>query len=186
MKKPLLLLITLVVLSSCDKDVPDVSVPKGKPDYKAMIHIRGEIKAPRKNGARVSSDVISPLSVVKEAVNIKFTTNWFDNKYSSSPVLASRVINDNLQRDTVTPAILMYSTDIVNHFSISGVTFIKDFIYSRSVVFTDSNNDTIAYVPDSVISSARVLIEAAYNDSNYVEVYRLFNDAFTFRTGKHQ
>ena len=48
------------------------------------------------------------------------------------------------------------------------------------MVITDNNNDTIAYVPNDVINTACPLIEAAYADENYTEVYRLFNEAFTF------
>ena len=47
-------------------------------------------------------------------------------------------------------------------------------------MITDNNNDTIAYIPDAVINTARPLIESAFADENYNEVYRLFNEAFTF------
>ena len=58
--------------------------------------------------------------------------------------------------------------------------FYRDFIYGFDVYITGSNNDTIAYVPNLVIENARSLIEEAFEDENYTEVYRLFNEAFTF------
>lgn len=70
----------------------------------------------------------------------------------------------------------MWGTDIIDQEG----KFHKTFIYGTDVYLTDNNNDTIGYVPQSVINNARTLIEAAYNDENYTEVYRLFDEAFTF------
>ena len=70
----------------------------------------------------------------------------------------------------------MWGTDIISQQG----EFYKDFIYGFSVYITDSHNDTIACVPNEVIDNARVLIEAAYYAEDYEEVYRLFNEAFTF------
>ena len=46
--------------------------------------------------------------------------------------------------------------------------------------------DTIAYIPNSVMREAQGRIEKAYNEGNYTEVYKLFNETFRFRpiTGK--
>ena len=49
------------------------------------------------------------------------------------------------------------------------IIFYKDFIYGFNVVLTDNNNDTIAYVPDAVINTARPLIESAYENGDYEE-----------------
>lgn len=79
-------------------------------------------------------------------------------------------------KDFDTPALLMLGIDVIN----AQGKYIRDFTHSKNVVITNIDGDTIAYVPDDVINSARLLIEAAYNDENYTEVYRLFNEAFIF------
>jgi hypothetical protein len=115
------------------------------------------------------------LQVVQEAVNIKWRCHWFDNRYYDDEKTIARTFGDYL-KDFNKPALLMWATDIIENDG----SFQYDFIYGYNVVITDNHNDTIAFVPDSVINKARPLIEAAYNDSNYTEVYRLFNEAFTF------
>ena len=70
----------------------------------------------------------------------------------------------------------MFGTDIITQEG----DFYKDFLYGYDVYITGTNRDTIAYIPDSTLINAREAIETAYNDSNYTEVYRLFNEAFIF------
>lgn len=170
MKKILFLLIVVAaVFASCDpKDVPDV---KGNLDPNAMIILK-----PAK-GVQVRSieTGLTALEVVQNAVNIKWQSHYFDNVYYDDAKDIARTFIEE-HRDLVTPALKMWGTDIINQDG----EYYRDFINGFNVVITDTNNDTIAQVPDAVINSARPLIEAAYNDSNYTEVYRLFNEAFTF------
>ena len=113
--------------------------------------------------------------MVQQAINIKWESHWFNNVYTETPFEIARTFSLS-DHDYETPALLMWGTDIITEDG----DFYKDFIYGYNVYITGSHNDTIACVPDSVINKARPLIEAAYNDSNYTEVYRLFNEAFTF------
>lgn len=170
MKKILFLLVGLVLLS-CDpeKDIPDV---KGKFDPNAMIVIK-----PAK-GVQLRSTVsgLTALEVVQQTLNIKWQSHWFDNTYWDDVKVIGRGFRDS-QKDFNIPALKMLGIDIIDD---NGVYY-KDFIYGFNVVITDANNDTIAYVPDAVINAARPLIEAAFADSNFTEVYRLFNEAFTFQ-----
>ena len=169
MKKILFLLIASLAFASCDKkDLPE---PKGQLAPNAMITIR-----PAK-GVQLRSTVtgLTALEVVEQAVNIKWQSNWFDNRYWEDAKDISRTFIEE-HKDYEKPALLMWGTDIITQEG----DFYKDFIYGYNVVITDNNNDTIAYIPDAVINTARPLIESAFADENYNEVYRLFNEAFTF------
>lgn len=168
MKKFILFLFALALLTGCEKDDnPD----KGKLDPNAVILIRPA------SGVQLKATVpgLTATEIVEQTVNMKFKTQYFDNVLQDEPKLVGRTFAD-AQRDLSIPALKMWGTDIINQ---EGV-FLKDFIYGTDVYLTDVNNDTIGYVPQSVINNARTLIEAAYNDENYTEVYRLFDEVFTF------
>ena len=169
MKKIILFLFALTMaFTACEPDdMPD----KGKLDPNATIILK-----PAK-GVQVRSieTGLTALEVVQNAVNIKWQSHYFDNVYYDDAKDIARTFIEE-HRDLVTPALKMWGTDIINQDG----EYYRDFINGFNVVITDTNNDTIAQVPDAVINSARPLIEAAYNDSNFTEVYRLFNEAFTF------
>jgi len=178
MKKLLFLAILALAFAACEKT--ELENPKGKFDPEAMITIRGKSSNALSPMQKAKVYGLSPLDVVEQSRNLKWTTNWFQNEYKERPEYVSRVVSENLQKDFNIPAIKMFSTDIIDWFPLTGVTYIKDFIYGRNVVITNSSNDTIAFVPDSLITNVRDQVETAFNDSNYTEVYRLFNEAFTF------
>lgn len=168
MKKILFLLVGLLLISCNPEDVPE---PKGKLDPNAMIVIK-----PAK-GVQLRSTVtgLTALEVVENAVNIKWQSHYGDNTYYEDIKDIARTFIEE-HKDYNKPALLMWGTDIINQ---DGY-YVKDFTHAFNVVITDNNNDTIAYIPDSVINTARPLIEKAYADENYTEVYRLFNEAYTF------
>ncbi|WP_019540575.1 lipoprotein [Proteiniphilum acetatigenes] len=169
MKKILFLLFALALLTSCEKDpVTD----KGKLDPNAMILIK-----PAK-GVQLKATVpgLNGLEVVQQAVSLKLQTRYFDDQDVGEMRSGARMFNEETMKDFDTPALLMLGIDVIN----AQGKYIRDFTHSKNVVITNIDGDTIAYVPDDVINSARLLIEAAYNDENYTEVYRLFNEAFTF------
>ena len=162
-----LLTIALALLTSCEKDpVTD----KGKLDPNAMILIK-----PAK-GVQLKATVsgLTATEIVEQTVNIKWRSQW-GSQYTEEPIEIGRGFAD-AQRDLSIPALKMWGTDIISQEG----ELIKTFLYGIDVYLTDNNNDTIGYVPQSVINNARTLIETAYNDENYTEVYRLFDEAFTF------
>lgn len=169
MKNILFLLVGLLLISCNPEDIPET---KGKLDPNAMIVIKPA------NGVQLRSSVadLTALQIVGNALNIKWKSHWFDNTYWDDAKVIGRGFRED-QKDFNIPALKMLGIDIIDD---NGVYY-KDFIYGFNVVITDANNDTIAYVPDSVINAARPLIEDAFADSNYTEVYRIFNEAFTFR-----
>lgn len=169
MKKILFLLFALVMLTSCDpNDTPDVD--KGKLDPNAMITLRPAASA------RATVPGLTGLEVVQQAVSLKLQTRYFDDQDVGEMRSGARMFNEETMKDFDTPALLMLGIDVIN----AQGKYIRDFTHSKNVVITNIDGDTIAYVPDDVINSARLLIEAAYNDENYTEVYRLFNEAFIF------
>lgn len=169
MKNLVLIFSILFIAISCDPDTPDVN--KGKLDPNAMILIK-----PAK-GVQLRSTVtgLTALEIVEQTMNMTFQTHYFGNKYSEEVVIADRGFGDN-QRDYDLPALMMFGTDIIQ----TDGSYQRDFIYGTDFYLVNSELDTIGYIPQSVIDNARILIEDAYSDSNYTEVYHLFNEAFTF------
>lgn len=168
MKKILFLLVGLLLISCNPEDTPN---PKGQLDPGAMIVIK-----PAK-GVQLRSTVsgLTALEVVEQAHAITYQSHYTSNVYNDNPIITGRSFRSE-DKDYKIPALLMAGIDVIN---IEG-NYYKDFTNAFSVFITDINQDTIAYVPDAVINSARPLIEQAYSDENYTEVYRLFNEAFTF------
>lgn len=170
MKKILFLLLVMIAFGSCDpKDIPEVD--KGKFDPNAYILIRPA------TGVQTRSAItgLTALEVVQQAHAIRWQSYWFGNTEWDDVKNIARGFPDQY-KDYSKPALLMLGTDIIAQ----GGEYYRDFIFGFNVFITNSELDTIAYIPDSVINNARPLIEAAYADSNYTEVYKLFNEAFTF------
>lgn len=168
MKKILLLLVGLLLISCDPENVPE---PKGKLDPNAMITIR-----PAK-GVQLRSTVsgLTALEIVEQTMGITFQSNYFSNRYYDEIKILDRGFGDN-QRDYNLPALLMFSTDIIE----TDGSYQRDFIYGTEFYLINSDLDTIGFIPQQVIDDARVKIELALADENYTEVYRLFNEAFTF------
>ena len=168
MKKILFLSLVVVALSSCGKE-PD----KGQLDPNATVLIKPD------KGVQLRSTVSgsTALQIVQTTMNVDFRSHWFSNVYSEENKFLSRGFADS-QRDLTIPALKMWGTDIISQDG----EFMKDFIYGTDFYLTNYDNDTIGYIPQEVINNARIQIEKAYNDGNYTEVYRLFDNAFTFRS----
>lgn len=162
-----------VMFAGCEKNEP--TPDKGKLDPNAKILLRGVTAKQNTNAQNAHIYGLTPLEVVQKAVTIRWKSNWFGNDYYEKPYEIGRTFSES-DRDFETPALRMWGTDIIDQ----NGKFYKDFIYGYDVYLINYEADTIACVPDSVINKARPLIEAAYNDSNYTEVYRLFNEVFTF------
>lgn len=165
MKKLLFILLIAVAFLGCKENEP---VPF-KFDPNAKIMLRGE------DNVKSIITGSTPLEVVQTAINIKWQSHYFSNNYYEVPYDIARTFSES-DRDFDIPALLMRGTDIISQEG----EYYRDFIYAFNVYITDNNNDSIAYVSDQVITQARALIEEAYNNEDYSEVYRIFNEAFTF------
>ncbi len=170
MKNLVLIFSILFIAISCDPDTPDVN--KGKLDPNAMIVIK-----PAK-GVQLRSTVtgLTALEVVERATSMKLQMRYFDDLDNGQYKIAGRGFNEETMKDFNIPALKMLGIDVIN----AQGEYIRDLTTAKSVYITDINGDTLAYVPDDVINNARPLIEAAYAEENYTEVYRLFDEAFTF------
>lgn len=164
MKKILLFIFILAAaLANCDKkDVPKLLDPN------ATITIK-----PAK-GTRALVPGKTALEIVQECANMKITTMWFDNKLSESPVKGSYGFHER-QKDYTIPALKMLASDVILYGNLY-----MDFIESYDVFIDDFNGDTIAYIPNEVLLEAKTKIVKAYNDEDYEEVYRLFDEAYVF------
>ena len=178
MKRTLIILLAMVAMAGCKKETVKPDEPF-VPDPNAMVLIRGE--QPTKGYI----PGLTPLEIVEQGLNIRFTTHWsFVNDYEDiqrhiyydEPVNAGRGFAEE-HKDYDIPALKMWGTDIIGQ----NGGLVKDFLYSVDVYITDWNHDTIAHVPQAVIDNARLLIETAYHNQEYEEVYRLFDEVFTFR-----
>lgn len=164
MKYILCVFIALITVMGCEKE----PTSKGKLDPNALISIRP------------AAGVKSYLSA-KEIVKNTWDMSFYNTNMFTLPL--ARGFSPN-QRDTVNVRLLMWGTDIIDQFGKYTGEFIegKDFVLRVDVNLTARPPvyDTIAYIPNSVITEARTKIQTAFADSNFVEVYRLFDVAFTF------
>lgn len=173
MKKILLSILTLVLLIiACDKKDTPNPIDKGQPDPNATITIR-----PAKGvQLRATIEGLTALEVVEQALSIKYQSNYFDNVYYENKKDIARMFDDDM-KDYNDPALKMFAIDVI---ALDG-SYYRDLTYAVNVVITDAVGDTIAYVPDGVISTARPLIEAAYEEGDYNKVYKIFDEAFVFK-----
>lgn len=162
-------MVGLLLISCNPEDIPET---KGELDPNAMILIK-----PAK-GVQLRSTVsgLTALEVVEQAVSIRFQTQYLDDGFYSEPKIVARRFNEETMKDFNIPALKMLAIDVIN----AQGQYIRDFTTAKSVFITNIDGDTLAYVSDEVINTARPLIESAFADENYNEVYRLFNEAFTF------
>jgi len=154
---------------SCSKeDKPN------KLDPDAMISIRGDNTAT----SLTKAGQLTPREVVQQATDLSFYSPAFSGPGNRGFIEA--------HRDVVNVRLLMWGTDIIDQFGGYTTEFIggHDFVIRRRLNNVGEHPpiyDTIAYIPQSVINSARALIKSAYDSGDYNTVYDLFDHAFTFR-----
>lgn len=167
-----ILTLALLIVACGKKEIPPIDIDKGKPDPNATITIR-----PAK-GVQLKATIegLTALEVVEQALSIKYQSNYFNNQYGEDKWDIARRFDDDL-KDYNEPALKMYAIDVIAEDG----SYYRDLTYAVNVVITDAVGDTIAYVPDEVISTARPLIEAAYEEGDYNEVYKIFDEAFVFK-----
>lgn len=170
MKKILFSLIVLLAFASCEKDKVE-NIDKGKLDPNATILIR-----PAKGvKTRAMVEDLTAQQIVEDALLVTWQSHYSDNKHEEKAVVIARGFNEQ-QKDFELPALKMLAIDVI---SAKG-DYYRDLTYAFEVYIVNEARDTIAYVPNDIINSARIAIETAFADENYNEVYDLFNTAFTF------
>ncbi len=177
MKKLFLLLIMATLIVACGDD--DKPVEK-KWDANKMVLIKPD-KTAFNMATKASGDEapqhLSALEIVKQGDMIKFLVIYYNNKKVEKPFYSNRGFSEN-QKDFTIPALKMWGTDIIDQDG----AFVKDFIYGEDVVVTNrETGDTLAYIPNQVLREVREPLETAYNEQRYEDVYRMFDEAFTFK-----
>lgn len=171
MKKIIITLAIAALLVSCSKeDKPS------KLDPNAMISINPDLAYTPTTKAAWH---LSNLEIVKQASDL----NWRNTSIAGTDITRGFI---EAHKDVVNVRLLMWGTDIIDQNGAYTTEFIGgwDFVIRRRL-----NNigeippiyDTIAYIPQGIINSARDLIHAAYIAEDFTTVYDLFNTAFTFR-----
>jgi hypothetical protein len=178
MKNLIALLTIAIVLFSCSKE--ETLTSSFRLDPEAMISIKADRDAFSSTGLRDQKH-LTALEIVRQA-----TALYMMNEELFGNQGANRLFGD-YQRDTVSevPALKMWGTDIIAQDG----TLTLDFITSHDVVIQHIDCDitgtigidTIAYIPNAVLRVAEDSIRTALKNSDTAAVYRIFNNAFTFR-----
>ncbi len=181
MKKLFLLFAIAILAFACDKDDPK---PKQKKwDADKMVLIKPDktafnlTKAGEENPKHLTA-----LEIVQQGDYLAFMKIWdttpFGDKKLEKPLKARRGFSE-AQKDFNIPALKMWGDDIIDD---ATGQLVKNFLYGcDAVVCNRQTHDTIAYIPNKVLKDARPLIERAYKEKRYEDVYRLFDEAFTFK-----
>lgn len=163
--KRLVFIVFVLAIFGCKKD------DRGQLDKNAMISIWP-------SGATTkATNHLSNYEIVRQAESI----SYFNPDIVSTSITRGFTKD---QRDTINTRLLMFGTDIIDQFGNYVPEFIEgnDFVIRRNLATPIQTPiwDTIAYIPNAVIKSARATIQKAYAEGNYTEVYRVFDEAFTF------
>jgi hypothetical protein len=177
MKKALILLAIIFAIVSCSKDEKP---SRFRLDSSAMIYIKPNQNSNSKKlsfSGKYSSEHLSNLEIVKLGTTMRFYNDSLSN---------NECVGGFAGKDTISavPAFLRYGTDIINENGFGKPYLVPDFIYAYDIVIeifkSNTDHDTIAYIPNAVIENARLNIKAALAAKDTASVYTIFNSAFTF------
>lgn len=171
MKKLLFTTVLALIFMSCED--------KFQLEPGAMISIRPASSVQNSSLQKVKADQsvyehLSDMEIVKQTIGLSFqNVPLFGNQ------AADRGFSDS-QRDTLSdpPCLKMFGTDIIYE-----GRYYADFIESTDcILFRALNNqrDTIGYISNSILRNAEIQIKTAFANEDIEEVYRIFNEAFTF------
>lgn len=178
MKKVIFFLLSVFLLTSCQKDEPKIF----KLDPEAKISIKPDVNSFKSGALKIKSSVthLTALEIVQKTTVMRFRN---DAIFGDSD--AMRGFSES-QRDfnPENPCLKMWATDII---SVDG-EYVPEFIEGKDCVLEAWSSfgntrvkDTIAYIPNSVLRKAEADIKAAYAAQNIELIYQIFNEAFTFR-----
>lgn len=173
MKRFIFLLFASILLAACH-DEPDFRL-----NPEAMISIKPDPKGWNNAGLK-SAEYLTPLEIVERTTCMRFRNDAVFGEYSDG----IRGFSEG-QRDFVTPALKMFGTDIIDQFG----EYCPEFIEGHDMILehwansgtSTSARDTIGYIPNSVLRAAEDSIKTALAANDIEAVYRIFNNAFTFR-----
>lgn len=168
MKKLLLILCVAALFAACGDDDD-----KGKLSPDAAVLIKPDLDAFKTVATRAdASQHLSALEIVKQTWIMSFQN---PTVHPGAGALTRGFAPE--QRDFSIPALKMWGVDIINQDG----EFALEFIAGEDIILENKQGDTIAYIANSTLKDAHVKIKAAYDAENYTEVYKLFDEAFTFK-----
>ena len=175
---PLLLLGAILLTACTPKQEP---TQKGlDPATKLYINIRNQPMRDAEDTTATEDPIPTPREVVERAGCFMFTdpeTGKIDMPLGI----------DDVQKDYEHERIMMWGGMIMNDFdNKEGRLELKDYFFKvRDLrilgVLRDGETEQpiIAYIPNKRMEEAEVAITKAYNEGNYDEVYRLFQELYT-------
>lgn len=176
MKMFIILLLSIFLLASCAPE----EEPVFRLDPNAMISIKPDPTAFQPTMLRSSKGYLSAMEIVKQTSVMQFR-----NEPYFGIGVAERGFSEG-QRDTsaANPCLKMFGTDIIDQFG----NYTPEFIEGHDVILihftyvqSETIRDTIGYIPNAVVRAAEDSIKIALASNDTEAVYRIFNNAFTFR-----
>lgn len=164
MKKILFLVAIVLAFASCDKKSSNMKL---RPDATILLKSGVETRGFATNK--------TALEIVQETVRMNVQSYRFANQIYDEPKQIIYGFAER-QRDYETPALMMLSSDIID---VNG-DLVLVFLETFDVFLVDDYNDTIAYIPNEIITDARIAILDAYEKEDYETVYNLFENAYKF------
>lgn len=170
MKNLLYLFLFALLFTACDKD--ETKPTKGKLDPDAMISISPD----ESFNLKALHIGLTPEEIVRDAYSMNFKTHWDAGVYREEYLTPNRGFPDSY-KDFDNNILKFWATDIIKEDGTLLNLFLKGYDY----FILNEANDTIAYIPNDILRAAETLIEAAYEAGYYDEVYRLFDEAYTYK-----
>lgn len=170
-----MLLIGAVLLTACTpKQTPTESklLDKGAMLY---INVKDNMRVTTSTDTTTTDDPIpTPREVVEQAINFLFI-----NPRTSKPNSALGIAPE--QKDFENNRIKMWGEMIVERDGTLNDYFLKvrDFRILARLQGDETEQRIIAYIPNRKMEEAEATITKAYNEGNYDEVYRLFQELYT-------
>jgi len=172
MKHLLYLLTVVLFFAACSKD-EDNEKPKWVIDSEAMVNINPD----ESFNLKALHLGLTPEEIVRDAYSMNFKTHWnaFGNREEKGSTL-NRGFPDSY-KDYDNNILKFWAIDIINEDG----TLLKVFLEGYDYFIMNEVDDTIAYIPNDILRTAETLIKDAYEAEDYDEVYRLFDEAYTYK-----
>lgn len=168
MRNLLYLLLFALLFTACDKD----ETKEPKDTWNSFVSINPDASFQLKSLV----PGLTPENIVRDAYSMNVKTHWLSNGFQEEPGGFNRGFPDHV-KDFDNNILKFYATDIITEDGI----LLNSFLKAYDVFILNEANDTIAYIPNEVLRAAEPLIEAAFEDGDYNEVYRLFDEAYTYK-----
>lgn len=173
-----LLLLGAILLTACNPKEP---TPKGlDPSARLYINVRNDQMKDIEDQNTVEDPIPTPREVVERAGCFMFTEPRHGQPDRPLGI-------DDKQKDYEHERIMMWGGMIMNDYNNKeGRLELDDYFFKvRDLrilgVLRDGETEQpiIAYIPNKRMEEAEVAITKAYNEGNYDEVYRLFQELYT-------